>query len=243
MLRISRRKTRRALVRAELGEGLDHFRRAATHAAGGVGASVGPRVLAARDAVTPTADRVRDSAAQSVAATMAALAPLAVAAADGARQASQATRKVKAKNMKATKLTGMKAMAAKTKASRLKPGKSTSMKSRLMPSSGGSGRRRWPIVVGVLAAGAAIGTMVVRRRRATQWEEYDPGQAMESAGSTTGATSGSVGPKAASDGTMTSGTAATSGAKVTPPAGSKPHGDPIDQLGNDPAAAMRNGRA
>jgi hypothetical protein len=39
-------------------------------------------------------------------------------------------------------------------------------------------RKKWPIVVGILAAGAAAGAagaMVARRRRAAaQWDEYDP---------------------------------------------------------------------
>jgi hypothetical protein len=39
-------------------------------------------------------------------------------------------------------------------------------------------KNRWPAVVGILAAGAAVGAagaMVVRRRRAAaQWDEYDP---------------------------------------------------------------------
>lgn len=223
MLGISRRARRRELVRAELGESLDHFMQAATHAAGGVGATVGPRLHAARDAVAPTADRMRDSASQGVTWTMATLAPLAVAAADGARQAGRATRKAKTKNMKAAKRNGFKAMAATKAAGRAKAKKAKSMGSRLTPASRkSSGRRRWPIVVGVLAAGAAIGTMAVRRRRAAQWEEYDPGQALDSMRAATSASHESAVPK--------------------PAAGSKPHGDPIATMDSDPAAA-RNGLA
>jgi hypothetical protein len=40
------------------------------------------------------------------------------------------------------------------------------------------GRNRWPMLVGLLAAGAAVGAagaMIVRRRRAAaQWDEYEP---------------------------------------------------------------------
>ncbi|MFY1635152.1 hypothetical protein ACN27F_18075 [Solwaraspora sp. WMMB335] len=157
---------------------------AATHAAGGVGASVGPRVHAARDAVAPTAARVRTSAADGMSRTMATLAPLAVAAADGARQAGRATRSAKGRTMKAAKPARMKAMKAKAK------------KTTFTPSGGKGSGRRWPLVVGVLAAGAAIGTLVVRRRRAAQWEEYDPGQALDSMRAAATATHESDAPEA-----------------------------------------------
>lgn len=223
MLRISRRARRRELVRAELGEGLDHFMQAATHAAGGVGATVGPRLHAAREAVAPTADRMRDSASQGVTWTMATLAPIAVAAADGARQAGRATRKAKAQNMKTAKRTGLKAMAASKATGRTKAMKAKSMGSRLTATGRkSSDRRRWPVVVGVLAVGAAIGTIAVRRRRAAQWEEYDPGQALDSMRAATNATHESGAPKSTS--------------------GGKPHGDPIAPMDSDPAAARNGGR-
>ncbi|MFV2107550.1 hypothetical protein [Micromonospora sp. LOL_015] len=210
-MRISRRAKRRDLVRAELGESLDHFMQAATHAAGGVGATVGPRIHAARDAVAPTADRVRGSASQGMTATMATLAPLAVAAADGARQARRATRKAKTKNMKNMKAAKRTAMPA--------------MKAKLTPSKRAKhSRRRWPMIVGVLAAGAAIGTIAVRRRQAAQWEEYDPGQALDTMRAAGSATHESVTPK--------------------PADGGKPHGDPISAMDSDPTAATaHNGRA
>jgi hypothetical protein len=84
-------KTHARLIREELGESLDHFVQAANHAAGGVGATVGPRMHAARDRVTPAAGkaagRVKVAAASGVGATAAALAPLAVAARNGGRRA------------------------------------------------------------------------------------------------------------------------------------------------------------
>jgi hypothetical protein len=47
-------------------------------------------------------------------------------------------------------------------------------------------RKKWPIVVGILAAGAAAGAcgaMVARRRRAAaQWDEYDPVPPLDEAG-------------------------------------------------------------
>lgn len=60
---------RRELMRTELGESLEHARRAAGHAAGEVRASMGPKVA-------PAAERVRSTATDSWESTRAALAPL-----------------------------------------------------------------------------------------------------------------------------------------------------------------------
>jgi hypothetical protein len=145
-----RRRTHRDLVRAELGESFDHFVQAATHAAGGVGATVGPRVRAAREQVGPTANRVRDTASHGWGSTIAAFAPLAAAATDGARQAGTAAKRTKAKGLRPMR-----------------------KKESLMA------RKRWPMVAGVLAAGAIAGTVVAaRRRRAQEWDSYDPAGTM-----------------------------------------------------------------
>jgi hypothetical protein len=57
-------------------------------------------------------------------------------------------------------------------------------------------RKRWPVLVGLLAAGAAVGAagaVVARRRRAAaQWDEYDP---MPPVGGTTYGTESSMGHK------------------------------------------------
>jgi hypothetical protein len=60
---------------------------AANHAAGGVNATVGPRMHAARERVTPATDRARTAAAAGLGATAAALAPLATAAKNSGRRA------------------------------------------------------------------------------------------------------------------------------------------------------------
>lgn len=155
MLGIARRKTRRSqLVKAELGESFDHFMQAATHAAGGVGATMGPK---AADGV----HRVKEGASHGWESTMAALAPLAAAAAEGAREAGRSTKQA-----------GRKAGKASVKKMRAVTPKRESRMS----------RRRWPMLAGLLAAGAAVGAagaLVMRRRRQQQWQEYDPSHAMD----------------------------------------------------------------
>lgn len=165
MFGIGRRKTQGQLAKAELNQGLGHLRQAATYAAKGTGATVGPRVQAARSAVAPTAVIVRDRASSGLASTVAALAPLALAVrkaqaeaagkavtgrkAAAAKQAA-VTRKVKAKNMKASRK------------------KNT--------------RRGGSMLTGLLAAGAVAGVaaMAMRRRREQrEWAEYDPTRTLE----------------------------------------------------------------
>lgn len=153
MFGLGRRKTHSQLVKAELGESLDHFMRAATHAAGGVGTTVGPRMQTAREYVGPTATRVKDTATSGWQSTMTAFAPLAAAAADGARQAGSTARKARSKKMRVTR-----------------------KKESLMA------RRRWSMLTGLLAAGAvlgAAGAMAVRRRRQQDWDSYDPDHSLD----------------------------------------------------------------
>jgi hypothetical protein len=145
-----RRKTRGELFRSEMGKSFDHFMQASTHAAGGVGATVGPRMNAARSYVAPPATKVRDSATAGWASTLAALAPLVAAANDGAKQARYAAKTKNIKNLRKKEQPKM---------------------------------SRWPLVAGIVAAGAAVGAagaIAMRRRRQQQWDEYDPSKALES---------------------------------------------------------------
>lgn len=135
------------MMRAELGEGFDHLRQAATHAAGGVGATVGPRLSSAVDRVGPGTDRVRDVASQGWGTTVAALTPLVDAARTGATEAGRQTAARARKRM------------TRKKRSRMS-GKRTGLLVGLL-------------AVGV-AAGAA-GALVARRRSRSRWEEYESG--------------------------------------------------------------------
>jgi hypothetical protein len=145
------------LAKEELSEGLDHLMQAATHVAGGVGATMGPRVSAAREYMTPAAGKVRDTASHGWETTVAALAPLAAAAREGAKDGSRKARKAGRK----AKATGYRAIGKKEK---------------------NMSRKRWPMLAGLLAAGAAVGAVgaLVMRRRKQQWEEYDPSRSVTS---------------------------------------------------------------
>ncbi|GAB3184343.1 hypothetical protein FHX75_121283 [Micromonospora palomenae] len=165
MFGIGRRKTQGQLAKAELNQGIGHLRQAATYAAKGAGATVGPRVQAARGVVTPTAVVVRDRASSGFASTVAALAPLALAVRNA--QAQTAGKALTGRKAAAAKQT---AMSKKAKAKNLKAAKKKQKKSGSM-------------MTGLLAAGAVAGVagaMAMRRRREQQeWAEYDPTQGVE----------------------------------------------------------------
>lgn len=131
-------------MRRELGESVDHLMQAAAHAAGGVGATVGPRVAVVRTYMAPGMGKVRNVASQGWESTVTALTPLTAAAKEGSRKAMVLRIKKEKRSM---------------------------------------ARKRWSMLAGLLAAGAAVGAagaMVVRRRRRAQWDEYDASHPMGS---------------------------------------------------------------
>ncbi|HEY3008035.1 MAG TPA: hypothetical protein VGJ63_08215 [Micromonosporaceae bacterium] len=149
MLGIGRRKRHAKLARKELNESLDHFMRAATHAAGGMGATVGPKVNAAREYVTPTAGRMRNAASHGWESTVAAFAPVASAARDGARSAGEMAVRAKSRNRRQQEA-----------------------------EMGRKRRSVWAGMLAAGAAVGAAGALIMRRRK-QRWEEYDPAQALE----------------------------------------------------------------
>ncbi len=166
MFGIGRRKTQGQLAKFELNQGIGHLRQAATYAAKGAGATVGPRVQAARGAVAPTALVVRDRASTGLASTVATLAPLALAVRNAQ---SEAAGKV---------VTGRKAAAAKQ----------TAVSKKVKAKSAKLGRKKQRktsrgMMAGLLAAGTVAGlagAMAMRRRREQQeWAEYDPTRTLE----------------------------------------------------------------
>ena len=163
MFGFARRKTQGQLARAELNRGVGHLRQAATHAARGAGATVGPRVQAARSAVTPATIMIRDRTSSGLATTAAALAPLTLAIRQAQAEAAGKT------------AAGKKAVATKQAAATRKV-KAKNMKSKKKS-------RRSGTMIGLLAAGTVAGlagAMALRRYREQQvWAEYDAGAALE----------------------------------------------------------------
>ncbi|GAB3950300.1 hypothetical protein GCM10027614_50530 [Micromonospora vulcania] len=152
MFGIGRRKSQGQLAKAELNQSISHLVQAANHAAKGTGATIGPRVQAARVYVGPAAAKVRDRASTGWGTTLTTLAPLAAAARDGAAQAGPLTRKAKSKNMR---ITGRKKQ----------PRRRGSMMTGLL-------------AAGAIAGLA--GAVALRRRREQQeWAEYDPTRTLE----------------------------------------------------------------
>ncbi|TDC32627.1 hypothetical protein E1211_20515 [Micromonospora sp. 15K316] len=151
MFGVGRRKSQGQLAKAELNQGIGHLLQAATYAARGAGATVGPRVQAARDHVGPAATMLRDRAATGWDTTLTSLAPLAAAARDGAAQAGSMTRKAKSRNMR---------ISGKKKQPRR--------------------RRMMTGLLAAGAIAGVAGMMAVRRRREQQeWAEYDPTRTLE----------------------------------------------------------------
>jgi hypothetical protein len=160
MFATMRRKRRSAIMKNELGQGVDHFKRAATIAAHETSATVGPKLNAAKDRVQPAASKAKDAASSSWDSAVATLTPLVAAAGDNIRQAG----KVSKRQAKASKTS------AKKNAKKLerRTNKALGRKQR---------RRRASKLLGYALIGTAVGAgaaYFVRKRKAAQWDEYDP---------------------------------------------------------------------
>ncbi|MFC0533003.1 hypothetical protein [Phytohabitans kaempferiae] len=132
--------------------------------------------------------RVKEGATHGWESTMAALAPLAAAAAEGAREASRTTKRAGSKARQA----------GATKMRAVTPKRESQMS-----------RKRWPMLAGLLAAGAAVGAagaLVMRRRKQQQWQEYDANQAIEPVAADTGDKGDSASPSMNGTGKVDSGT-------------------------------------
>jgi hypothetical protein len=156
-----RRKRRNATVKQELGQSVDHFKRAATLAAQETTATVGPKLNAAKDRVQPVADKAKGSASGGWESAVATLAPLIAAATESMRQTSKTSAEVNKQTAKANK----------------KNAKKLEKQADKMLGRKQSGRRTGRLF-GFALVGAAIGggaALVMKRRKAQQWDEYDPG--------------------------------------------------------------------
>ncbi|GIF43223.1 hypothetical protein BC793_12620 [Actinoplanes xinjiangensis] len=150
-----RRRSRKAQMRNELGQSVDHFKRAASIAANETSATVAPRINAARERVQPAASAARDAASQSWDSALAAL----NAASENVRQAGKTTRKATRKELKSE---AKQARKLQKKAEKAVGRKQKSRTGRLAG---------WALLGTAVGIGAAY---VARRRREAQWDEYEP---------------------------------------------------------------------
>jgi hypothetical protein len=153
----SRRHTEQLMD--ELAQSYDHLKLAAGHAAGG-----------AAERVTPPYDRARNMAARRWGSTKSVFAPFYEQMREGAANARMGGHHMHGSETQRRLMQG-----------RLMQGRGA--QGRLMQERGAQGRgaqkkNRWPMLVGLLAAGAAVGAagaVTMRRRRAAaEWDEYEP---------------------------------------------------------------------
>ncbi|WP_430784929.1 hypothetical protein [Actinoplanes sp. G11-F43] len=149
-----RRRNRKARMRNELGQSVEHFKKAATIAAHETSSTVTPRINAARDRVQPAATAARDAASQSWDSALAAL----TQASDNVRQAGKGAKKATRKQLKVQEKQARKLQRRAEKAT-------------------GRKKSRAGKLAGYALLGTAVGigaAYVARRRREAQWEEYEP---------------------------------------------------------------------
>jgi hypothetical protein len=154
-----RRKNRSTKMKSELGQSVDHFKRAASLAAQETSATVGPKFYAARDRVQPTAVKAKEAASSGWGSTVATLTPLVTAVTDKAQLVNKTTTKAGKKEVKASRKNAKKLQKRTNKALGRKQKGRTGTK-----------------LGGLLLAGAAVGAVgayVIRKRQRDQWDEYD----------------------------------------------------------------------
>ena len=164
-------------MKNELGQSVDHFKRAATIAAQETSATVGPKLTSARDAavdrVQPAATKAKDAATSGWESAVATLTPLVAAATDNLRQTGKVTKKQAKANKKAAKKNAAKLEKRANKVLNRK-----------------QGGRKASKLIGFALVGTAVGAgaaYLVRKRKAAQWDEYDPTRPIAAATPTTGA--------------------------------------------------------
>ncbi|RZU51122.1 hypothetical protein EV385_2921 [Krasilnikovia cinnamomea] len=158
MFATMRRKRRNATMKQELGLGVEHFKRAAALAAQETSATMGPKLSAAKDRVQPAASRARDTATTSWESTVATLTPLVAAAGESLWQTGRdGSKKARKSGRDVRKRAGRMTRKPKNRRSKL---------------------------MGLAMAGVAVGAgaaYLARRRKAAQWDEYDPDLTMAAA--------------------------------------------------------------
>ncbi|GIF07627.1 hypothetical protein [Actinoplanes siamensis] len=159
MFATMRRKRRTARMRNELGQSMDHFKRAASIAAQETSATVGPRFNAAVERVQPAAEKAKGAATQSWDSALATLTPLVAAATDNVRKAGKTSKKTTKKELREQR----------KQAERLQRRAEKAMSRKQRRGRGGK-------LAGYALLGTAVGVgaaWYAKRRNQAQWEEYD----------------------------------------------------------------------
>jgi hypothetical protein len=155
-----RRKSRSKRMKNELGQGVDHFKRAAALAAQETSATVGPKLNAAVDRVQPAAVKAKDAASSGWDSALATITPLVTAATDSARQAGKVSKRQARKTAKENQKKAAKLQKRANKAIGRKQRKGRGSK-----------------MLGLALIGTAVGVGAAyasKRRKAAQWDEYEP---------------------------------------------------------------------
>jgi hypothetical protein len=162
-----RRRSRSRRMKNELGQSVDHFKRAASLAAQETSATVGPTLHAAADRVQPAAVKAKDVASSGWDSALATITPLIAAATDNVRQTGKVSKRTAKKAVKQNRKNAKKLEKRANKALGRK-----------------TGRRRSKLL-GYALLGTAVGVgaaYAMKRRRAAQWDEYDPATPVNSGG-------------------------------------------------------------
>jgi hypothetical protein len=168
-----RRKSRNRRMKNELGLSVDHFKRAATLAAQETSATVGPTLTAAVDRVQPAAVKAKDAASSGWGSAVATITPLVAAASDNVKNVKQAG-KVSQRSVKKS---------AKQNKKDAKKLQKRANKTLARKQSKGRGSK----LLGFALLGTAIGVgaaYVSKRRKAAQWDEYEPAAPLTTARTT-----------------------------------------------------------
>jgi hypothetical protein len=151
-----RRKSRSRRMKNELGQSVDHFKRAAAIAAQETSATVGPKLQTAVDRMQPAAAKAKGAAASGWDSALATLTPLVNTATDNVRHAGKVSKRQTKKTAKQNKKYA-KQLRKKTERR--------------------SDKRRGSRMMGYALIGTAVGVgaaYLAKRRKASQWDEYDP---------------------------------------------------------------------
>jgi hypothetical protein len=154
-----RRKRRSRRMKNELGQSVDHFKRAATLAAQETSSTVGPTLAAAVDRVQPAAVKAKDVASSGWESAVATITPLVTAATDNVRQAGKVSKRQAKKSAKQNKRNAQK------------------LQKRATAAIGRKKSHRGSRLLGFALLGTAVGVgaaWAAKRRKAAQWDEYDP---------------------------------------------------------------------